>query len=265
MNTLMHKSIPVLLTILFCLLSSSCTKEPLSNAENLIAAYDYRGALGVLNSTNSDDSRFHYLRALCMFVEGKTEEGFAEISINDSIEDEIRNADARVLLKAAKVIVREKHRYIETIRLLDSCRTYDPGLKDEIINLLWNRGLEYLGVPGVGGYYLIHFASDIDMGIVKRLRSHNRIFYHRYDEINKVHQYLKAINARVKRFQKRRGRPPNSMQELIENGFTSGLVVTRKGWRIEITQDAEKGCRLEAEALKKNPGGVLVGTVVSSG
>ena len=241
--------------------------DQLREAEDLIAVYNYRKALTVLDrlaENGYDDERFHRMRALCLFVEGRSAEGFTEIRDEDVINDNRRKTDAKMMLDAARIIIREKNRFKESITLLDSAFDRNISLKGEIIELLWERGLEYLNVPGAGGFHLMMKASEIDDQIPKRLRRHNRVFYRRYDEINSMYLHLRELRIRVERFHEKYGRYSGSMAELAQKGFISDLKHTREGWRVELRHAGETGYLLTAEALKKNPGDALQGTILNA-
>jgi len=245
--------------------ASGCLNNPLGEAEELIEGYDFKGALEVLDRMGEkgrDDERFHRLRALTLFVEGKMENGFEEIDTGDNLEGETREADAEILLKAATVLIREKKRIGDVIELLDSCFSCNLNMKERIVELLWKRGLEYMNVPGECGYQLFRYASEIDEKMMRRLRAHNRIFYSRYDEIDKMFIHLKLFDARVKRFKGDRGYYPHNFQELVSSGLTSGMVVTYKTWKVDIVSRGDDDYMLTATALKNNPTGIPMGTVL---
>ena len=251
--------------LLFFIFASGCNNDPLGEAEELIASYDFKTALNVLDrmgETGQNDERFHRLRALALFVEGEMESGFEEISAADSLDDAKREEDADVFLNAATVLIREKNRNGDAIELLDSCLSYNQDLQEQVIELLWKRGLEYMNVPGECGYQLFLYASEIDVKIMKRLRAHNRIFYSRYVEIDKMYLHLEQFDARVKRFKGDRGHYPHSFRELVSSGLTSGMVVTYKTWKVDIVSSEDDGYMLTATALKKNPTGIPMGTVL---
>ncbi len=260
------KRISCIITALFLFIfASGCLNNPLGEAEELIEGYDFKGALEVLDRMGEkgrDDERFHRLRALALFVEGEMENGFNEISTSDSLEDDKREADAEILIKAATVLIREKKRIGDVIELLDSCLSYDINMKDQVDDLLWKRGLEYMNVPGDCGYQLFRYASEIDVKIMRRLRAHNRIFYSRYVEIDKMLIHLEQFDARVKRFKGDRGHYPHSFRELVSSGLTSGMVVTYKTWKVDVVSRGDDGYMLTATALKNNPTGIPVGTVL---
>ena len=264
MRLLIEHTNQIVTAVIILIFSIGCINDPLDRAEDLIAAYDFRSALAVLDQITGEEhknDRFHRLHALTLFVEGRTDEGFAEINAVSADDPENQRAYARALFDAAFFIIREKNRVNEAIMLLDSCDSYNPDYKQQIQNLVWSRALEYFAVPGDGGFRLISFAAKSDEGILKRLRSRNRIYYNRYDEIRSVYQVQELLKVRIKLFHNNRSRFPRDYRELVDEGFTAGVAIP-KGWRVELFPDAGGGYILTAEALKDNLGKVLVGTVL---
>ncbi|HHE46443.1 MAG TPA: hypothetical protein ENL08_01910 [Bacteroidetes bacterium] len=258
-----HAGQVVLAASLF-VFSFGCVSDPLDHAEELIAAYDFKSALAVLDQMTGaerEDMRFVRLHAVSLFVEGNIDEGFAELDSIRSDDPASQLAAARALYEAAVVIIREKNRIREAITLLDSCRTWDPDLKQKVQSLVWNRALEYFSVPGDGGYQLIQFASRLDEGIVRRLRSFNRLYYNRYNEMRGVYQALNLLKNRVELFRNNNQRLPVNYRELGQGGFTAGVAVP-KGWKIELSREGKDRCILTAEARKNNLGKVLPGSIL---
>jgi hypothetical protein len=251
--------------LILVILLSGCTDHALDKAEQLIAAYDFKEALAVLDQIEApprDVERYRRLKALSLFVEGDADSGFAWLEQRAQVQPEVRQTDARILVDAARIIVREKNRCPEAIRLLDSCYSFNPDLKNEIVELAWERALEYLSLRGGNaGYQLIEFLTGIDESIGNRLRSHNRIFYRRYEEIRNLHQVLAALRTRVDMFIETYGRPPSNYAEFNRERFTLGIPLP-KGWRFEIEPGAGSDCLLYGEALKDNPGGVPAGSII---
>ena len=250
----------------FCILTTGCEDDPLARADELITAYNFSAALEVLDELDEagrGDVRFHRLRALSLLVEGRTDEGFEEIDSGCLTASDSRSDAAQILLDAAKIVVREKARYNEAIRLLDSCLAYDPDLKDEVLELSLVRGLEYLNVPGTGGYKLIQFAAGIDEKIPKQLRRRDRRLHRRYGEMDRMHKSLEAMAGAVEKYRESRNRLPHDMQELIRSGFTDRLGIFHKGWRIDYQPDTGDGFKVTAEALKNNPVEVAAGTILT--
>lgn len=281
----MRHSALIVFSIALCLLLSSCEDDPLAQAEEQIAADNYSGALKILDGLNAeglDKKRYHRLRALALFVESRFDEGFNELLlVNDGSVSQERPEDARLLFRAAAVIIREKERYPEVIMLLDSSLIYDISIKDDIIKLVWDRSLEYLGVPGIGGYYLAEFASRFDeqtsgklkgqdassSGIyartTRRLKRHRVIYYNRYQEMKKMHENLILLAKGVDAFMRKKDRLPQNIQELQSSDLKAGGVISSKGWRIRLISKGNGDYRLIADALKNNPGEVLVGTTIT--
>jgi len=274
----------VILSIVFCLLVSGCGEDPLSQAEQLAANDNYIGVLDILKEIdveNQDKEHYHRLRALALFVEDRFDEGFGELKLlYDDPDSRETLDDAKIMLKAAAVIIREKDRYREAIILLDSSVSCDIEIKDEVLKLIWNRSLEYLSVPGAGGYYLTEFASGLDekapgklkikkssaLGIygrtTKRLKRHRVLFYNRYQEMKKMHLNLSFLAKGIDAFRKVKGRLPRDLAELKMSGFNAGGEIWREGWRIQIIKGGDEGYQLTADALKNNPGEVLTGTTM---
>lgn len=196
-----------------------------------------------------------------MFVEGYIDKGFDELNYDDLPQPEQRMSDAELLLRAAKLIIREKNRYSEAIRLLDSCYAFNPDMRDEIFDVAWKRALEYLSVRGDAGYHLIEYIKSIDEEIRNRLRSHNRVFYRRYEEIRNMYHVMGLIKMRVNLFRDEFGRFPGDFAELRRERFTIGVTIP-KGWRIEVIPGDGNGFLLTAEALKDNIGAVPPGTIL---
>ena len=246
---------------IFSFLLAGCGNDALNRAEKLVSAYDYKAALEVLEQIKGDareDDRFRRLKALSLFVEGGTEQGFDVLGTENLVK---RQADALVLLNAAKVIIREKNRCAEAIRLLDSCLVFNPDMRDEIIEITWSRALEYLSVRGDAGYYLIEYLNGIDEETRGKLRSHNRIFYRRYEEIRNTYHILDLIKLRVNLFKGEFYRYPTNFEELRDKRFMIGITIP-KGWHLEISSEGSERFLLTAEALKDNIGGVPPGTVL---
>ncbi len=235
-----------------------CDDDPLERAENLIADYRFSEALDVLDELESapvDSIHYHCLRALALFVEGRSSDGFAEIrSLHASI-PEADGESARTMLKAARVVVREKSRVREAIALLDSALVGDPGLKDEVLRLAWTRGVEYLSCRGDAGYQLMQFTIERDPLALGRLRGFNPNLAERYAEMETVKRQLDGLAARIDSFRARYGRDPRSLAELVRTAGATGMDTSRAGWRFALRWlDGE--LRVTAESKINRPHGV---------
>lgn len=251
------------LTLVACLFTSGCDSDPIGHAQDYIASNDYKGALEALNQVESpagNEAHIQQLKALALFVSGQSSAGWESLDIAYNL-DKNRNETAKTLFQASEVIVREKNRIKEAIILMDSCLAYDENLKKEVIKLAWKRAVEYLEVPGPGGYYLIRFAQALDSEIRIRLRRHNRQLAVRYDEMDEVSMVLKDGVIEIEAFRQLHGRLPHDALELSSE---IGLVAIREGWNFILKTDTEGGFQLVAEAKRRNPHDILAGTVLTA-
>jgi len=271
--------------IVLCLLLASCANDPLNDVEGLIADYNFKGALNKLDELNGDyddAARSRRLRGLALLVEGRTDEAFAELDRTD--ENGLRTVgedEAKILLRAASVIIREKDRYNEAITLLDSSISYDPSIQDEALELAWIKSLEYLEVPGVGGYYLVEFLTRYDTKTPLKLQRRNetiaRIYKHsfrrtgnpklvysqRYEEMKRIIGDLELIGGAIERYRRVWKRMPVDLYELKNSGQLGTVSVNQKGWRLAMINRGKGKYKVTATALKDNPGEVLIGTCMS--
>ncbi|MCF7810985.1 hypothetical protein K9N50_08340 [bacterium] len=251
----------------------------------LIADYNFTGALKKLDELNgdfTDDKRASQLRALALLVEGRTDEGFVELAkMNGDEQGYVKEQEARILLRAAEVIAREKDRYNEVITLLDSSIYYDPSIKEEALELAWVRAIEYLDVPGVGGFYLIEFINKYDSAAPlklqrrsetitrvynytgQRIKQERLVYSQRYEEMKRMSDNLQLIGSAVERYNRVWKRLPQDIYELKNSGQLGSISVNQKGWRLELLILSGNRYKINATALKDNPGGVLIGTVMS--
>lgn len=229
--------------------------------------YNYRQALDYLDAIDEekvDRLSLQKLHARAQLVGGDIDTGMKEIrSIESSIYQNggTKTETARILFKAAEVLIREKDRVGTAIALFDSTIKRDPGLQDEVLKVAWNRGVEYINVTGTAGYRLFNFQLKYDEKVIGRLRGFNRAFASRYDEIRNVKRQLAKIDRIIDKFQSENKRNPESLMELTEYYPPMQLDTVRKGWTFHIDK-VDDYLMAAAEALEKNPAGVIDGTTV---
>lgn len=248
---------------LFLLLA--CIRDPVDRAEALISGHDYAAALAILggartDSTNAEAAR---LRAMALLVEERAAEGFVELARFRRLEQDGAHAAAKVLLRAATAIAREKERAAEVILLLDSLMTLDPSLRESATSLAWQRGIEYLGLSGDAGFRLMGYAAGLDPDVLARLRGRDAALARRYVEMVAVEKTLPRYSEVGRLFFAANGRFPESLQEVLLAYPEEGLV-GRAGW--EIRFGGRQGrLAAEAHAALGNPWGIPRGTVLVGG
>ncbi len=241
---------------------TGCFNDDLKTAEAYIAAGEYAAAVQVLsNGVKTGGARHYCLLAQALLVEGETQDGFKAL-------DQARQQGAgseeigRTLLESAKVIVREKERCYETATLLDSALKYEPSLKEAVLDLIWTRSLEYLQVPGDGALHLIRRAEVYDPYILGRLKGYDTKLAMRYEEMKAVYQILAEVSIAIQNFTNNKSALPSNIMELCQSSPELMLKTNRAGWRFYLVKGRGKVIP-QAEALLKNPAGVIVGTVIS--
>jgi len=246
---------------------TGCNNDRFDQVKEMIAAYNFTSALDMLSNMNDSDMnevRFHRLRALALFVEGDMEAGFLELSqVEPELENEPKSRleSGRILFEAAEVIIREKNRVNESIALLDSAITCDPGIKNEVMQLAWQRTIEYIAVPGDVGYRLLQFAVRHDPKVLGRLRGFNRSYMKRYEEMQTVEMQLYKLYDIFINYRNKHKRNPLSLQDMVQNKTISQRDTSRTGWhfRLESINDT---IRVVAEALPRHPADVQMSTIM---
>lgn len=245
---------------------SSCEHDILSQAEDMISAYDFNTALELLESldtTEAEPVRLFQLRGFTYLVEGDFDEGFDDILKAETLIQAPpypRYETAQVLFNAAIVIIREKNRTGEAMRILDSVFVRDPSLEEPLKMLVWKRALEYLDVPGDAGYNLIQYYKKKDPNVVGRLSGYNRILSNRYREMEIVDRKLQSIYQASGEFKRTKKRFPYSLRELSESRLGVHIDTAQAGWvfRMEVVDDS---LLVTGEALGNKKSGILAGTV----
>jgi len=244
--------------IIFFLLG--CNRNTLRLAEADLAANNFAGALKTLQTADSTSAVTARLKALALLVEERPVEAFREIAKSRLIDSTGQHATAHIFFRAASAIVREKDRTIEVSALLDSALTLDPGLKDQVINLAWQRGMEYLAMSGDDGYRLMNYAIRHDEDALGRLRGRDMILARRFDEFSAAEQQLPLLQTAAGSFRQQNGRAPSSVEELAA-AFPDNPLSGRSGWTYAFIPNGPR-IAVEARAKLGNPYGIPAGTLL---
>ncbi len=245
---------------------SGCERDPLLRVENLIADYDYAEAIELLHGLPDvplDTLRCIHLKALVFLIERQPKRGYRQLELLPGHEDERRQTSAAILYEAAKIVIREKNRIDEAIALLDSAKSFDPGLSNNIINLLWSRAIEYLHNRGDAGYRLMRHAIESDPMILGRLRGYNRKLTDRYQEMDRIQKRLDKWSEVLNNQTIVQKHNLNNLAEFISRIPSLPTDTTESGWRFDLRKD-EDGFQFIAEADHKNPMGIPWKTVLYS-
>ena len=203
------------------LLLPSCNPDPFREAEESIASYNFAKATEILDGlkTGGENSgRRALLSAKAHLVEGNLKRGFADLADveeTDGNPEKTRAENARLLLDAAKIIIREKSRAGEVLIIMDSVLVRDPGLRIPVQKVVWDRGMEYMSVSGDAGYRFLKYAIANDPKVFGRLRGFNRAVAHRYEIMDDAYGKLQVLNQNVDRFRATYKRNPDDLQELV--------------------------------------------------
>ena len=245
---------------------SSCEYDLLNQAEDMISAYDFDTALELLQSidtTEVDPFRLFQLRGFTNLIEGNTDSGFGDLSIADSMiqaPPNPRYETAKTLIRAATIIIREKNRSNEAMRILDSVIVCDPSLSESVNKLIWKRAIEYLGVPGTVGYDLIEYHKEKDKNVVGRLRGYNKYLSNRYREMKSVDTKLQRIYQASLEFRKMKRRYPISFREISETRLGVDIDTTHGGWMFRMSTQKDS-ILITAEVLRNNKEDIPSGTI----
>jgi len=232
----------------------------------MISAYDFNTALELLQSidtTEVDPVKLFQLRGFTNLVEGNLDRGFEEILKADNMMQAPPNPryeTAKTLLNVAKVIIREKSRSKDAMRILDSVLVRDPSLDEIAKKLVWKRAVEYLDVPGVVGYNLIEYYREKDRNVVGRLRGYNKYLSNRYRELKSVDTKLQSIYQASLEFKRFKRRYPHSLRELSESRLGVHIDTIHAGWQISM-QTQKDSVHVIAEILSNNKTEIPTGTV----
>ncbi len=236
-----------------------CNNNHLHQAEQHIAQGNYLKALEQLNSQATDDVHSRYLKALALFVEGKPDHAWRVI---DQLEPSDRAKCGETLLRAATIIAREKARYREVIQLVDSCIVIYPDIKDEALNVVWSRGIEYLDVKGDAGYWMLLFFEKYDTQMRKRLRGREPKIAKRFKDMDATYQQLRRIDNAVVSYRNSHGRLPPNLSALLLDERNHQSLLYLQGWDFDIRPDSVNGYQVVAIAQLRHPVGVIAGTVL---
>jgi len=218
-----------------------------------MAQGDYRGALAYLDTVTNRSEEMDQLRLKALLVEGRTADAWQKMSGSDSVSDET----AETIVEAVVVIMREKSRVEDALPLLESALGYDPSLKPRILDITWQRGVEYMSVPGTAGYRLIRFTTKNDSTAFKRLMSANPQLAARWEEIDRMYALMTELKGIAADVSAQDGTIIQSLDDLpMETDRYK-----RPGWELTI-QPIGKKYRITATAKAKHPAFVLYGTTL---
>jgi hypothetical protein len=251
-----HIIISIVVSMIFIILIG-CNNSHLHQAEQHIAQGNFLKALEQLNTQPTDDVHSRHLKALALFVVGKPNHAWRII---DQLDPSDRSETAEILFQAATVIAREKVRYREVIQLVDSCLVFDPKLKDDALNIVWSRGIEYLDVKGDAGYWMLSFFAKHDIQMLKRLRGRVPRETKRFKDMDLAYQQLRRIDNAVVSFRNTHKRLPRTLSELLVDKRNHKSLLYLQGWYFDIRPDATKGYQVVAIAQLRHPAGVVAGT-----
>ena len=246
-------------------LLTSCATTPLENAQQLVYSHEYASALELLGSVDLDTTDIHSLslRATALFVANRLDEGFQDIARMRAKGRDGEIHAASILMQSARVAAREKLRTTDVLKMLDSAMVLDPSVKNDVIGLVWQRGIEFLNYSGDDGYRMIEYGSKLDTGFLGRLRAHDIIMARRFEEFETMYRVLPTYSEYGRRyFTEIGGFPPNLAT--LQAAYPEVPLHEREGWAISF--DGREG-KIVALATAKlgNRAGVRRGTVLIGG
>lgn len=242
-----------------------CDDNPLTRAEQLMAGFECREALGVLQSVGdaagSDD--YHRLLVEALVVEGRTDSAFGLIREIIAARPQLSSILARAVLNGVRAVAREKGRIGYALALLDSAVAISPESKSAAVDIAWERGLEYLAATGDQGLHLMRWANANDPQSEGRLRAFNPPLAARYAELDAVDRALNDAASAVGRFQILHSRPPGNFAELFAAFPEAHFDTARTGWTFSLIIQGDSAV-LRAEAIPKHPAGIPWGTILAA-
>jgi len=249
---------------------TSCGKDAFAPVEAQTAGGNYRKTLEMLSEDSTflqrNTARFYQTRALARFADCNPSGGFADI---DSLEaaagdaGKLRLKTAEIMVEAAEVIIREPDRAAEALRLIDSALARDPALGERIQKLLWNRGLEYLDLPGDAGFRCFAYSVSRDPQALNRLAGYNRIFANRYAEIQAVRAQLSPWQTAAEQYQQLWKTAPQDFADLRPFTPPEACDSLRAGWRFFL-DTRNDSVRVGARAAEPPPREMPPRTIVWS-